>query len=278
MTRSITKQLRILRNIHGVDNILDKESLSRILSSSTLNCNIASFKLVLAVLDEGFPRLMLAGKKDRKILLDWADDVASRYGVSNHAAFNALNSWRKLLFIKRPVRIDHVQWHRLDYDTCLAAVIDNGYAITKIPAYLIDERICLEASKNWRPAICFTPQKMLTKEFVIKAISLNSEVVLEIPEEMIDTDIAFEAGKYRDLLFFHSAGNIEVVKKKLIEAMSQDGNRLQEIAGGFCTAEICVAAIKQNADAIRHVPVGLLADVHKLMASERLAKQECQDS
>ena len=153
-------------------------------------------------------------------------------------------------------------------DLCLEAVKYNGLNLKHINEKMQTEEICLEALKENTHAFQYIKNK--SESMCLKAVKINGLILEYIQPEMQTYQICLEAFKqnkdaikyinesYRDKIFeyeFKTDKNVfQFIKNKpehiCLEAVRYNGLNLKYIGAEKQTYQICMAAIKQNKNAI----------------------------
>lgn len=91
--------------------------------------------------------------------------------------------------------LENIEYDRLTYEKCLAAVRYRGSALYSVPEHMRSYVICLEAVKNDGLALIFVPRDVIDKEHCLAAIRQNPDAFECVPDRFI----AKEEGAKMDL-------------------------------------------------------------------------------
>ncbi len=90
--------------------------------------------------------------------------------------------------------LEDIDYDRLTYEKCLAAVRYRGGALYSVPEHMRSYVICLEAVKNDGLALMFVPDNIISKEHCLAAIRQNPDAVDCVPDDFMTQEIVDACG------------------------------------------------------------------------------------
>jgi hypothetical protein len=85
--------------------------------------------------------------------------------------------------------LENIEYDRLTYEKCLAAVRYRGSALYSVPEHMRSYVICLEAVRNDGMALMYVPDNIISKEHCITAVRQNPDAVDLVPDNFMDQEI-----------------------------------------------------------------------------------------
>jgi hypothetical protein len=145
----------------------------------------------------------------------------------------------------------------------LAAVQNNADALQFISDQTLE--ICMAAVQNGGCAVRFVEKSLLVKfpEICVAAVKQNSYAVRYIDEPYQTEELRIMAVSMNPRLLFELKPKTHELR---MAAVTKDGMILKDIPGDRQTQKICIAAVKQNHNALQYV-------FHKTQAITKAAQQ-----
>lgn len=85
--------------------------------------------------------------------------------------------------------LEQIDYDRLTYEKCLAAVRYRGSALYSVPEHMRSYVICMEAVKNDGLALMFVPDNIIDKEHCLTAVRQNPDAVDCVPDDFMTQEI-----------------------------------------------------------------------------------------
>ena len=140
-----------------------------------------------------------------------------------------------------------------DYNICLEAVKQNGFALYYVPKELRTKELCEIAVQQNGYALEYVPDELITKELCELVIQRSGLSLFYVPAR-------YKTKEFCELAVSHNGYALKYVPEKLKipqlceTAVSHNGLSLKYVPEKLKTPELCEIAVKQNLWALEYVP------------------------
>jgi hypothetical protein len=146
-------------------------------------------------------------------------------------------------------------------ELCMAAVKQNGRALSYVPEALKTEELCLAALQQDGRALLSVPDNLMTAEFCLAVVKNDAWAAQHVPENLRTAEISQAAVQ----------GFSAAVERCVSHVDTEDWlEYITELPKNILAAELCLAAVKQNDEALQYVPEELKAQVMEAVANLKM--------
>jgi hypothetical protein len=147
----------------------------------------------------------------------------------------------------------------ITYDIATYVVQKDGKLLLFVPPELIDEPLCLLASKQNPEAIQFIPDQFKTEKMILQAVQHNGKLLEFVPHHLKIPPLFKIAFKQNPAAIEFIVPDTLKTEEMSTIAVQHDGNLLRYVPHKWKTEELCELAFDQTPKAVQYIPQPLLS-------------------